>query len=46
MKSKPVIPRVVAQRDVVDAIDHSLNDVWRVLHGERDIPSWLGEQDS
>jgi len=108
MKSKPVIPRVVAQRDVVDAIDHYLKeasaqiaegyidaleeayahiarhpatgspryaheldlpglrswplkrypfivfyveqadhiDVWRVLHDERDIPSWLGEQDS
>lgn len=21
-------------------------DVWRVLHGQRDIPAWLGEQDS
>lgn len=106
MKSKPIIPRIVAQRDVEDAIDYYLNktseqvalgfitaleqaytyiarhpatgstryaheldlpelrscplkrfpflvfyvertdhiDVWRVLHGQRDIPSWLREE--
>lgn len=106
MKCKPVIPRVVAQRDVEDAVDYYLNeaseqaalgfigaleqaythitrhpatgstryaheldlpelrswslkrypflvfyveqpdhiDVWRVLHGQRDIPSWLREE--
>ena len=105
MKCKPTIPRVVAQRDVEDAVDYYLNeaseqvalgfidaleqaythiarrpatgsaryaheldlpglrawplkrypflvfyveqpdhiDVWRVLHGQRDIPSWLRE---
>ncbi len=105
MKSKPVIPRVLANRDVEDAIDHYLADagekvalgfideleqayrhierhpatgspryahelnlpglrswplsrypylvfyierpdhidVWRVLHGKRDIPAWLQE---
>ena len=26
MKSRPVIPRVAAQRDVVDAIDHYLKE--------------------
>lgn len=106
MKLKPIIPRIVAQRDVEDAIDYYLNeaseqaalgfitaleqaythiarhpatgstryaheldlpelrswplkrfpflvfyveridhiDVWRVLHGQRDIPSWLREE--
>lgn len=106
MKFKPIIPRIVAQRDVEDAIDYYLNeaseqvaldfinaleqaythiarhpatgstryaheldlpelrswplkrypflvfyverpdciDVWRVLHGHRDIPSWLREE--
>ncbi|MHB1591006.1 MAG: type II toxin-antitoxin system RelE/ParE family toxin [Sulfuricella sp.] len=106
MKCKPIIPRIVAQRDVEDAVDYCLNeaseqvalgfidaleqaythitrhpatgstryaheldlpelrswplkrypflvfyveqpdhiDVWRVLHGQRDIPSWLREE--
>lgn len=106
MKFKPIIPRIVAQRDVEDAVDYYLNeaseqvalgfidaleqaythiarhpatgstryaheldlpelrswpvkrypflvfyveqpdyiDVWRVLHGQRDIPSWLREE--
>lgn len=106
MKCKPIIPRIIAQRDVDDAIDHYLNeaseqialgfidaleqaykhitrhpatgstryaheldlpglrswplkhypflifyveqsshiDIWRVLHGQRDIPSWLREE--
>ena len=106
MKFKPIIPRIVAQRDVEDAVDYYLNeaseqvalgfidaleqaythiarhpatgstryaheldlpelrswpvkrypflvfyverpdhiDVWRILHGQRDIPSWLREE--
>lgn len=106
MKYKPIIPRIIAQRDVEDAVDHYLNeaseqvalgfidaleqaykhitrhpatgstryahkldlpglrswplkrypflifyveqtdhiDIWRVLHGQRDIPSWLQEE--
>ena len=106
MKFKPIIPRIVAQRDDEDAVDYYLNeaseqvalgfinaleqtyahiarhpatgstrytheldlpelrswpvkrypyrvfyierpeyiDVWRVLHGQRDIPSWLREE--
>jgi len=106
MKFKPIIPRIVALRDVEDAVDYYLNeaseqvalgfidtleqaythiarhpttgstryaheldlpelrswpvkrypflvfyverpdhiDVWRVLHGQRDIPSWLREE--
>lgn len=106
MKLKPIIPRIVAQRDVEDAIDYYLNeaseqvalgfiaaieqaytriarhpatgstryaheldlpelrswpvkrhpflifyvshadriDVWRILHSQRDIPSWLREE--
>ncbi|MBZ0095177.1 MAG: type II toxin-antitoxin system RelE/ParE family toxin [Sulfuricella sp.] len=106
MKCKPIIPRIIAQRDVEDAVDHYLNeaseqvalgfidaleqaykhitrhsatgstryaheldlpglrswplkrypflifyveqsshiDIWRVLHGQRDIPSWLREE--
>lgn len=106
MKLKPIIPRIVAQRDVEDAVDYYLNeaseqvaldfidaleqaythiarhpatgstryaheldlpelrswslkrypflvfyvaqadhiDVWRVLHNQRDIPSWLREE--
>lgn len=106
MKSKPIIPRIIAQRDVEDAVDYYLNeaseqvalgfidaleqaykhitrhpetgstryaheldlpglrswplkrypflifyveqtdhiDIWRVLHGQRDIPSWLQEE--
>ncbi|MDP3482199.1 MAG: type II toxin-antitoxin system RelE/ParE family toxin [Sulfuricella sp.] len=106
MKYKPIIPRIIAQRDVEDAVDHYLNeaseqvalgfidaleqaykhitrhpatgstryaheldlpglrswplkhypflifyveqsahlDIWRVLHGQRDIPSWLREE--
>ena len=108
MKSKPVIPRQVANRDAEDAIDHYLDegarqaalgfiealeqaythigrhpaagspryahelnlpslrvwpltryphlvfyiehsehiDVWRVLHGKRDIPEWLQQPDA
>ena len=107
MKSKPVIPRVLANRDVAEAIKHCLDqdaeaaalgfidaleqacahigrhaatgspryahelnlpglrfwsltryphlvfyiemddhiDVWRVLHGERDIPVWMHQPD-
>jgi toxin ParE1/3/4 len=107
MKCKPIIPRIIAQRDVEDAVDHYLNeaseqvalgfvdaleqaykhiarhpatgstryaheldlpglrswplkhypfpifyveqpahiDIWRVLHGQRDIPPWLREED-
>ena len=107
MKSKPVIPRVLANRDVDEAINHYLDqdaeaaaqgfvdaleqayahisrhpatgspryahelnlpglrfwpltryphlvfyiemddhiDVWRVLHGERDIPAWMHQPD-
>lgn len=107
MKSKPVIPRVLANRDVDEAIKHYLDqdaesaalgfidalkqayahisrnaatgspryahelnllglrfwpltryphlvfyiekddhvDVWRVLHGERDIPAWMHQPD-
>ena len=107
MKSKPVIPRVLANRDVDEAIKHCLDqdaeaaalgfidaleqacahigrhaatgspryahelnlpglrfwsltryphlvfyiemddhiDVWRVLHGERDIPAWMHQPD-
>lgn len=107
MKSKPVIPRVLANRDVDEAIKHYLDqdaesaalgfidaleqayahisrnaatgspryahelnllglrfwpltryphlvfyiekddhvDVWRVLHGERDIPAWIHQPD-
>ena len=106
MKFKPIIPRIVALRDVEDAVDYYLNeaseqvalgfidaleqaythiarhpttgstryaheldlpelrswpvkrypflvfyverpdriDVWRILHGQRDIPSWLREE--
>ncbi|MHB1292481.1 MAG: type II toxin-antitoxin system RelE/ParE family toxin [Sulfuricella sp.] len=106
MKCKPIIPRIIAQRDVENAVDHYLNeaseqvalgfidvleqaykhitrhpatgstryaheldlpglrswplkrypylifyveqsdhiDIWRVLHGQRDIPSWLREE--
>jgi toxin ParE1/3/4 len=106
MKFKPIIPRIVAQQDVEDAVDYYLNeaseqvalgfidaleqtyahiarhpatgstryahelvlpelrswplkrypflvfyverpdriDVWRILHGQRDIPSWLREE--
>lgn len=66
MKSKPIIPRELANRDIDEAInllglrfwaltryphlvfyierdDHI--DVWRVLHGRRDIPAWLHPQD-
>ena len=108
MKSKPVIPRELANRDIDSAIEHYLGedagqaamgfvealeqaytqigrhpatgspryahelnlpglrswplmrypylvfyiehsdhiDVWRVLHGQRDIPAWLGEDDA
>lgn len=106
MKCKHIIPRIIVQRDVEDAVDHYLNeaseqvalgfvdaleqaykhitcrpatgstryaheldlpglrswplkrypflifyvgqsdhiDIWRVLHGQRDIPSWLREE--
>ena len=108
MKSKPVIPRELANRDVDEAVDHYLSDgadqaalgfiealeqayahigrhpasgspryahelnlpglrfwpltryphlvfyiertdhidVWRVLHGQRDIPAWMHEPDA
>ena len=108
MKSKPVIPRELANRDVDEAVDHYLSDgadqavlgfiealeqaytnigrhpasgspryahdlnlpglrfwplpryphlvfyieradyidVWRVLHGQRDIPAWMSEPDA
>ena len=108
MKSKPVIPRELANRDVDEALDHYLSDgaeqaalgfiealeqaythigrhpasgspryahdlnlpglrfwqlsryphlvfyiertdridVWRVLHGQRDIPAWMQEADA
>jgi plasmid stabilization system protein ParE len=46
MKVWPLIPRAQAQEDVERALDHYRQqadhiDVWRVLHGARDIPSWL-----
>jgi toxin ParE1/3/4 len=32
----------MANRDVDEAVEHSDRiDVWRVLHGERDIPAWM-----
>ena len=40
MKSKAVVPRALANRDVEEAIGDPI-DVWRVLHGQRDIPAWL-----
>jgi plasmid stabilization system protein ParE len=54
--AKPVVPREQANRDVDDAVarypylvfyierpDHI--DVWRVLHGQRDVPAWMQEPD-
>jgi len=38
VKAKAVIPREQAQRDVID--------VWRVLHGERDIPAWMKQPEN
>lgn len=56
MTAKPVVPREQANRDVDDAVarypylvfyierpDHI--DVWRVLHGQRDVPAWMQEPD-
>ena len=42
-----MIPRDLANRDVDAAIERDdYIDVWRVLHGQRDIPAWMQEPDS
>jgi plasmid stabilization system protein ParE len=45
-----VLPREIDQRgeatQVVLFVDHGDHcDVWRVLHGQRDIPAWIGAAD-
>lgn len=43
LRSRPLngYPYVIFHVDREDCID-----VWRVLHGQRDIPTWLRDQDS
>jgi len=45
-----VLPREIDQRgkatQVVFFVDHGDHiDVWRILHGQRDIPAWIGAAD-
>jgi hypothetical protein len=45
VKLKAVIPRERAEPDVDKAIDYYLSEIWRVLHGMLDIPSWMQDPD-
>ena len=44
MTVKPIIPRTLALRysHLVFYVERDAHvEVWRVLHGERDIPAWM-----